>query len=134
MESDGQWYVSPIGTLGASVVELFRSLPDDANLIDTPLARWLFDGMGRQAMISSLAAASTIPPECEAVAAVGADGVPAVIADPPVSEIRACVNALFNVTYQSGSGSGSSTPPAEAVVEASVPASTAPPPEAGSGG
>ena len=101
VESDGLWYVSPIGTLGASVVELFRSLPDDANLIDTPLAPWFFNGMGRQAIDASLAAASTIPTECEAVAAVGADGVPAVIADPPVSAIRACVTALFNVTYQS---------------------------------
>ena len=54
------------------------------------------------------------------------------IADPPVSEIRACVNALFNVTYQSDSGSF--TAPAQVDVEASVPESTAPPPEVGAGG
>ena len=31
-------------------------VPDDANLIDTPLAPWLFQGMGRQAIDSTLAA------------------------------------------------------------------------------
>jgi hypothetical protein len=122
VESDGQWYVSPIRTIGGSVVDMFRSLPDDANLIDTPLAGFLFDGMGREAMNSTLAAGSTIPPECELVAAVGADGVPAVIPDPPVTEISACVQALFNVTYQSDSGSGSFAPaPVETVVPASTP-------------
>jgi hypothetical protein len=122
VESDGQWYVSPIGTLGASVVDQFRSVPDDANLIDTPLAGFLFLGMSREAMNSTLAAASTIPTECEAVAAVGADGVPAVIPDPPVSEIRACAERLFNVTFESDSGSGSFVPaPTETVVPASTP-------------
>jgi hypothetical protein len=124
VESEGLWYVSPIGTLGGSVVELFRSLPDDANLIDTPMASVLFYGMGRQAMDSTLAAATTVPPECESVAKVGPDGIPAVIPDPPVSEIRDCVAALFDVAYETGSGSFAPAP--EVAVE--VPASTAPAP------
>ncbi len=41
-----------------------------------------------------------VPPECDPVVAVGADGVAAVIPDPPVSEIRACVNALFDGRFQ----------------------------------
>ena len=107
MESDGLWYVSPIGTLGASLVDLVRSVPDDANLIDTPLAPFLFQGMGRQAIDSSLAGITNIPPVCAAVLAVGADGVAAVVADPPVGEIRACVDALFEFGVATGSGRSS---------------------------
>ncbi len=134
VESDGEWFVSPIGTIGGAVVELFQSVPDDANAIDTPLAGVFFFGMGRQAMDSTLAGLSTIPPECEAVAAVGADGVPAVIPDPPVSEIRDCVHVLFDIGFDTAgdSGSGSFAPPETVVAE--VPASTAPAPDAGAGG
>ena len=32
----------------------FRSVPDDANLIDTPMALWLFQGMDRQAIDSAV--------------------------------------------------------------------------------
>ena len=69
VESDGQWYVSPIGTVGASVVELFRSVPDDANLIDTPLARCLASaGWTARRWTRCSRPASTIPPECDPVA------------------------------------------------------------------
>ena len=108
---------------------MVRSVPDGANLIDTPIAAFLFQGMGRQAIDSTLAAGSSIPPECEPVAAVGIDGMPNVFPEPPVSEIRACVRALFNVGFDSSSGSFG---PAPVEVEVDVPASTAP--EADPGG
>jgi hypothetical protein len=121
VESDGLWYVSPIGTLGASIVDAVRSVPDGANLIDTPIAAALFEGMGRQAMDATLAAVSTIPPECEQITAVDADGVATVIPDPPVSEIRGCVRALYSAGVSTGSYG-----PAPVQVDAAVPASTAP--------
>jgi hypothetical protein len=130
VESDGMWYVSPIGTVGSSLVELFRSVPDDANLIDTPIAAVVFEGMGRQAMDASLANAGTIPPECGSVAAVGTDGVASVIPDPPVRDIRACVRALFDVRSDGDSSSGVATAPPETTVTAS----TSPASEDGAGG
>jgi hypothetical protein len=130
VQSDGLWYVSPIGTLGASLVELVRSVPDGANMIDTPIATFLFEGMGREAIDSTLAAASTIPPECDQVAAVGTDGVAAVIPDPPISEIRGCVEALFGFDF----ASSTTVAPGAVEFEAEVPASTAPPPEVAAGG
>ena len=128
MKSDGLWYVSPIGTAGAAVVGIFRSVPDDANLLDTPLAPWLFLGMGRQALDSTLGASSTVPAECDPVVTVGADGVATVIPDPPVSEIRDCVNALYAGDFSSSSesGSGSFMPAPTVDAEATVTASTAP--------
>ena len=125
VESDGQWYVSPIGTMGASLVEVFRSVPDGANLIDTPLAPFFFGGMNRQSIDSSLAGVNNIPPVCAAVLAIGADGVAAVVPDPPVSEIGACVDALFEFGVASSSGTFTSAPVG---VDEGVPASTAPPP------
>jgi hypothetical protein len=130
VESDGLWYVSPIGTLGASVVDMFRSVPDGANLIDTPLAAVLFQGMDRQTMNVTLAARTTVPPECDPVVALDADGVPTVIPDPPVGDIRACVRALFTATTDSGSF----VPAPTVDIEAAVPASTNPPGEVDVGG
>lgn len=130
VKSDDLWYVSPIGTLGGSLVDMVRSVPDGANLIDTPIAPYLFDGMGRDSMDSSLASFSTIPPECDRVAAVGTDGVAAVVPDPPVTDIRACAQELFGFDGDFST----SVAPQPAEVEAEVPASTAPPPEVGAGG
>ncbi|HEX4980453.1 MAG TPA: hypothetical protein VFV63_02095 [Ilumatobacteraceae bacterium] len=127
VESDGVWYVSPIGTLGASLVDLLRSVPDDANLIDTPLAPFLFGGMSRQWIDSSLAGVNNIPPVCDAVLAFGADGVAAVVPDPPVGQIRACVEALFEFGVVNSSGTFAPAPAGDDV-EFGVPASTAPAP------
>jgi hypothetical protein len=124
VESGGQWYVSPLGTIGAAVLEQFRTVPDGANLLDTPIAYLLFEGMDRTAMDSTLAAHSTVPPECDPVVAVDADGFAAVIPDPAAGGIRACVRALFTV----GIGAGTFAP-APVEVATAVPASTAPPTE-----
>jgi hypothetical protein len=132
VESDGLWYVSPIGTLGASLVDLFRSVPDGANLIDTPLAPWLFEGMGRRSIDSSVAGVTNIVPVCDSVLAFGADGVAAVVPDPPTGEIRACVGALFEFGVAS---SGTYAPaPLDVEVEETVPASTVPASDAPTGG
>jgi hypothetical protein len=131
VESDGLWYVSPIGTLGASLVEVLRSVPDGANLIDTPIAYLLF-GMGRTAIDSTLAGITNVPPACEHVVAFGADGVAAVVLDPPTGEIRACVGALFEFGVAS---SGTYAPaPLDVEVEETVPASTVPASDAPAGG
>ena len=37
VEHDGSWFVSPIHTIAASVIEPLRDLPDDVNAIDIPL-------------------------------------------------------------------------------------------------
>jgi hypothetical protein len=113
--------VSPLGTIGAAVLEQFRAVPDGANLLDTPIAYLLFEGMDRRAMDSTLAAHSTVPPECDPVVAVDADGVAAVIPDPAAGGIRACVRALF----AAGIGAGTFAP-APVEVATAVPASTAP--------
>ncbi len=127
VEADGKWYVSPIGTAGAAVVGMFRSVPDDANLIDTPMALWLLQGMNRQMIDSRFAAGGTVPQECDPIVTVGADGIATVIPDPPVSEIRACVNALFTGDSSSGSGSGSFMPAPTVEAEEAVPKSNSVP-------
>jgi hypothetical protein len=82
--------------------------------------------MGRQWIDSSVAGVNNIPPVCDAVLAFGADGVAAVVPDPPIGQIRGCVEALFEFGVATGSGTFAPAPGEE--VEFGVPASSAPPP------
>ena len=47
VQSAGQWYVSPLGTVLASVSNGLHVLHDDATLLDSPLAPFFYGGLSR---------------------------------------------------------------------------------------
>jgi hypothetical protein len=104
VEVDGAWYVSPIGTIGAGLLEGLRAVPDGANLLDTPVSGILF-GTTRASLDATLTAIGTVPSECEAVV-TSADGTAIVVADPAPSAIRPCLEALWDANIDVGDGWG----------------------------
>lgn len=91
VEVDGQWYVSPVGTLGATVLDLIDSVRDAGSLLDSPVAFWVigidratleinFDGMDP----------TQLSDECQAIVTVEGGVVTGVRDDMTSAEARAC--------------------------------------------
>jgi hypothetical protein len=99
VEVDGQWFVSPVGTLASVLADLLRTVRDDG-LLDSPLALPLL-GVDRSLLEGYLIGQDLdgLPPACRGVA-VAADGsaggpvVRGVANDPDLGAVRDCWNAL----------------------------------------
>ncbi len=131
VEDDGEWFVSPIGTIAAQALEPLRALPDDVNAIDVPFLPYALGAGSRADLDRSFAGATDVGPECEAIVEADGSGGFKVVADPAIEQVRRCADRLF---YSEGPLVGGSIdsgveivveselPPAEEL----VPASTAP--------
>lgn len=114
-EDGGEWFVSPIGTIAAQFLDELRDVPDGANVIDMPLVPFAVGAMPRGTLDAVLARRGEVPPACEAIVVVGAGGVPVVIADPPLAEVRACAREIWDVDDGSGVDAGEAPTPAPVV-------------------
>ncbi len=137
VEDDGEWFVSPIGTIAAQVLEPLRALPDDVNAIDVPLLPYALGASSRDDLDRVLAEVTDLPPECEAIVEADGSGGFQVVADPAIEPVRACSELLFysdgsvfGGSFETGIESGvevgveSDSPPAEElIIESTVPAS-----------
>jgi hypothetical protein len=123
VQSGGQWYVSPLGTILAAASTSLHDTDDGASLFDSPLAPFIYGGLSRSFLESIVAGkpVSAIDPGCLPALTVEGDTVTGVVADPPVDAIRACSNLSFSSTsVNTSSGSGVEAPiPTEAPVATS---------------
>ena len=129
VQSGGQWYVSPLGTILGSVTVDLHDIVAGTSLFDTALAPFLYGGLGRgtlELMVKGQSA-SSIDPACLPALTVDGDVVTGVVADPPRDAIRMC-NETVSFTSEGSSSSGSATAPAVAETPASTsePAATTP--------
>jgi hypothetical protein len=106
VQTGGKWYVSPLGTVLASVTVSLHDAPDASSLFDTPLAPYLYGGMSR-ALLGTVVKgrqADSIDAACLRALTVENGTVTGVVADPSPDAIHACAaTAGFG-----GSSSGSS--------------------------
>lgn len=123
VEVGGKWYVSPLGTLAASITQLIRG-SDDPLGIDSSFAILLF-GTDRANLDAELS--RHVPAECESL--VDRTGDVAKLAESPAANlIRTCWAAVQE--WLSGGGASSGFPTAaggDVVVTEEIPATIAPP-------
>jgi hypothetical protein len=115
VQSAGQWYVSPLGTLLASVSTGLHVMNDDATLLDSPLAPFFYGGLSRGFLESMVVGQSVdaVPPECLPALTIENGQITGVAANPSPDAVKACTG------LSSSSSSGSGT--AEGVVVGSIP-------------
>ncbi len=138
VEDGGEWFVSPIGTIAAQILEPIRALPDDVNAIDVPLLPYALGASSRDDLDRTFQYTTDVPPACTAIVEPGGSGALRTIADPALADVRACANAMWFDNGGLGTsveeGSETVAPPAVDVetvpVESSV-ATAASTPEAG---
>jgi hypothetical protein len=114
VQSAGKWYVSPLGTILASVSTGLHGLKDDATLLDSPLAPFFYGGLSRGFLESMVVGQSvdSVPAECLAALTVDNGQITGVAANPSPDAVKACTG------LSSSSSSGSGT---EGVVVSSIP-------------
>jgi hypothetical protein len=128
----GKWYVSPLGTVLATAVTGLHDVKDGASLFDSPIAPYIYGGLGRADLESVVVGrqADTFDPACLPALSVEDGVVTAVVADPSPDAIRVCTGTVSFSDQDSSSGSATAPTPATVapVPETTLPpASTAPP-------
>jgi hypothetical protein len=117
VESGGNWYVSPLGTLLATVSTSLHDADDGSSLFDSALGPFIYAGMTRGYLESAVIGhdVGSIDPTCVPALAVENGTVTGVVADPPVGAVRACASSV-----SFGSGISAATPsPVEVVTTTS---------------
>ena len=112
VESGGKWYVSPLGTVLASVTTSLHDAASGSSLFDTPLAPFFYGGLSRGslALMTTGQPVESFAPACLTALTVANGVVTGVVADPPPQAVRAC----STITSSSSSG-GAVAPPSPAV-------------------
>ena len=115
VQSAGQWYVSPLGTILASVSTGLHTLTDDATLFDSPLAPFLYGGLSRDFLNSMVVGqpVDSVPPECLPALTVENGQISGIAANPSPDAVKAC----SGLSSSSSTGSGTD----EGVVVSSIP-------------
>ncbi|MGZ4760850.1 MAG: hypothetical protein ACXVLX_10185 [Ilumatobacteraceae bacterium] len=104
VESGGKWYVSPLGTALASVSTSLHDVDSGSSLFDSPLAPFLYGGLGRGYLESWVVghSADSIDPTCLPALTVANGTVTGVVADPSPQAVRACASTVNNTVVSSG--------------------------------
>ncbi|MEP7201009.1 MAG: hypothetical protein ABI894_00255 [Ilumatobacteraceae bacterium] len=121
VQSGGKWYVSPLGTLLASVSTGMHDATAESSLFDSAIAPFLYGGFSRT-MLEALAIdqpADSVGPACLPALIVENGTITGVIADPPLDAVRACAELGFRSSSSSGAAVVTAQPPP--VTESSVP-------------
>lgn len=126
VQSGGKWYVSPLGTVLASVTTSFRDIDDGASLFDSPLAPFIYGGLNRTYLekIVKGQPADTIDAACLLALTVDDGIVTGVVADPSPDAIRACADTVWSSSGDFETGSGTAPPEVTAVPASTVPETT----------
>lgn len=118
---DGRWYVSPLGTVATSFVDLLRDIPDGESLFDSAIAPFVY-GTSRPVLEMMYVGKSDgqLPAGCEALFVFDASGtITAVVDQPSTAVLRQCRSSDISI------GQSSAPPqPAEVATTAPLPATT----------
>jgi hypothetical protein len=116
VQTGGKWYVSPLGTVLASVSTGLHDGEATSSLFDSPIAPLFYGGFSR-AMLESLVVdqpVDSVNERCLPALTVENDTITGVVADPPRQAVQACMEFDF-----SSSESGFEVAPAPQLVTAS---------------
>lgn len=132
VQSGGQWYVSPLGSVLASVSNGLHVLHDDATVLDSPLAPFFYGGLSRSFLESMVVGQSvdSVPAECLAALTVDNGEISGVDANPAADAVKACTGLSSSSSSGSGTGEGvvvDSIPIPEQAPETPSPDKGAPP-------
>ena len=116
VQDGGEWFVSPIGTIAAQLLEVTRSLPDDVNIIDVPLLPFYAGALSRSELDRMLRDSTDVSPPCRVITEPDGNGFLRTVADPALIDVKACSEALG---YTSGTSTGVAT--VDGSVEAAAP-------------
>jgi hypothetical protein len=131
---DGQWYVSPLGTLTDAVLGLLDGVPDGGSLFDSDLGLYVY-GTNRASLTSLLTGLTldALSDACRAIVTDDGSAVTGLVADPDLAQVKRCWNDGFlsadGVTVSGGGVSVESAPASSQVVVATtiaVPETVAP--------
>jgi len=96
VEIDGRWYVSPIGTIGVQILDIFADVEDGKILsLDSPLAAFLY-GVDRSTIERQLVgrAESELGPECSTIVEVDTNGTVTDVSNTPgLDDVRGCTES-----------------------------------------
>jgi hypothetical protein len=108
VQSEGRWYVSPLGTILASVSTSLHALHDDATLLDSPLAPFFYGDLSRGFLESMVVgqSADSVPAECLAALTVDNGQISGVAANPSPEAVKACTGLSSSSSSSSGTGEG----------------------------
>jgi hypothetical protein len=104
VRTDGKWYVSPLGTVLASLSTSMHDLDPGSSLLDSPLAVFIYGVPGR-AFLESIATGQdveSLDPQCLPALTVEGGKVTGVAADPPPAATRACMSGSWSPSTPSG--------------------------------
>jgi hypothetical protein len=120
VESGGQWYVSPLGTLLATATVGLHDIRDGSSLFRSILGPYIY-GVPAGVLTSMVVGQSVNELAAECLPAVTVDNgvVTGVLDDPPVDAVRACTNGSFE-SSSSSSGSGFSPAPVVTATRATI--------------
>ncbi len=128
VEVDGLWYVSPIRTVFASVLDTFAAVQDgEVFSFDSPIAPMLY-GIDRTGLERALVGLEPgrVPLACELIVTLDGSGVvDGIVDDVPTENLQECVEFAYSgsVEYTSEAGSEGPVPvivdnePAETIVD-----------------
>ena len=126
VNDDGQWFVSPIGTIAAQVLESMRSLPEDVNIIDVPLLPLYAGAIARAQLDQYFLYTADVSAPCRAIGEDDGSGHLRTVADPAFADVLACTRAMGYSDGGFGTVETSSSGVDAAVAIEEVPASTMP--------
>jgi hypothetical protein len=132
VEVDGRWYVSPIASATASIIDTMRSVDSPSSIFDSPLGVYVY-GVTRQALASYLQGSpvAELTAECAALV-VAVDGVVTDLVDGITGQqARACYLGGVTVVSETPASATFETVPGDTVPGDTVlvetgPASTVP--------
>jgi hypothetical protein len=124
VQSDGKWYVSPLGMVLTSATVNLHDITEGSGLFDTPIAPYIYgvDPNYLTAMVEGLAA-DAVDPACLPAVAIDNGIVTGIVDNPSPDAIRACSEMASFGGAVSESGSESVPPPTKETIP---PASTVP--------
>jgi hypothetical protein len=121
VQSDGKWYVSPLGTVLATASMSLHDADDGGSLFDSPIAPLLYSGLSRP-MLEAIVVGQpvdSVNPACVPALVVEDGTITGVIADPPRDAVSGC--AFSEVSVSSSSGVGVATAPPQPATAATIP-------------
>jgi hypothetical protein len=124
VESGGKWYVSPLGTLLATISASLHDTKTGSSLFDSEWAPFFYGGMTRASLEAVFIGhgAESIDPVCLSALTVENGAVTGVVADPSPDAVRACLPSA----YSDGEVSAQAPTPATVPIPTPPPAITTP--------
>ena len=122
VQTGGEWYVSPLGTLLAGISTGLHDDEAESSLFDSPFAPFLYGGFSRTMLESVVVDQPVDSVEAACLPAVTVENgtITGVVADPPIAAVQACAFSGIS-SSNDGFDVGTGIAPPQPVTASSMP-------------